>query len=222
MALASPSILAATTLMPFTSRAPSTRSDPKPDASLWVSTLTSLARRRFSPTRVPTRSSRLCGVDFRPSASRCTRASTSDIRASRGRAGDRLDAANALGDTRLGGDPAQADIAGAPHMGAAAEFDGIVAPHGQYAHLVAVLLIEKGNGALLDGSIEIHAGNADIRVGENLLVDQRLDLGQLPAVTGCPCEEVESQVFRIHQRSHLAHVWPEHLSQRRVQEVGAE
>ena len=138
----------------------------------------------------------------------------------RRRTGHRFDAANALGDTRLGGDSAQANIAGAPDMGAAAQFHGPVAAHGQHAHVVSVFFAEEGDGALLDGFVVAHAGNADIGVCENLFVDQRLDCAQFLRRHRLTVRKIEAQVSRIHQRSHLAHMGPEYLSQRGVQKMG--
>src|SRR3546814_1205603 len=58
----------------------------------------------------------------------------------------------------LAGHLEEADVAGAPHVGAAAELGriglaatrGIAAAHRQHAHLVAVLLAEEGERAGLD------------------------------------------------------------------------
>ncbi len=67
----------------------------------------------------------------------------------RGRAGQRLDAAHAGGDAAVGDDGDQADVAGAPHMRAAAQLDrpaervADALTHRDDAHLVAVFLAEQ-------------------------------------------------------------------------------
>ena len=54
----------------------------------------------------------------------------------------------------------------------------------------------------------------------HLLVDHRLDGGQLLHRHRLRVREVESQVFRIHQRAHLAHMCAEHPPEGGVQQVG--
>src|SRR3546814_9309614 len=69
----------------------------------------------------------------------------------------------------------EADVAGAPHVGAAAELGrlglaatrGIAAAHRQHAHLVAVLLAEEGERAGLDRLFRRHeAGRSEEHTSE--------------------------------------------------------
>ena len=63
--------------------------------------------------------------------------------------GHRFDAAHASGDAFLGDDAQHADVAGAHHMGAAAEFHREAAAHGEQPHALAVLLAEQRHRAFL-------------------------------------------------------------------------
>ena len=93
-------------------------------------------------------------------------------------AGDGFDAAHAGRDAALVDDLADADIAGAADVRAAAELlaEGVDLHD---AHLVAVLFAEQRHGAGLRGLVEIHDVGVDLAVGEDLLVHQPLDFGEL-------------------------------------------
>ena len=90
--------------------------------------------------------------------------------APRGIAGQRLDAADAGGDRALADDLEQADIAGAPDMGAAAELDGIsvagplavgIDAHRDDANLIAIFLAEQRQRAFGDGLVRRHQMRLD-------------------------------------------------------------
>ena len=54
----------------------------------------------------------------------------------------------------------------------------------------------------------------------DLAVDQALDLAQLFAADRLEVGEIETQPLGAHQRTALLHMLTEHLSQRRVQQMG--
>ena len=84
----------------------------------------------------------------RRSAARPSSSSSLRRYVERARAGDRLDAADALRDAGLGGDLEEADVAGAAHVRAAAELDRL-APMRTTRTRVAVLLAEQRHRAQL-------------------------------------------------------------------------
>jgi hypothetical protein len=94
----------------------------------------------------------------------------------------RLDAAHARRDRALAHDLEQADVAGAPRVGATAQLDGIslaaLAAHRQHAHLVAVLLAEQRHGAGRDRLLGRHQPRLDRTVEPNALVDLVFDPAQ--------------------------------------------
>jgi hypothetical protein len=96
----------------------------------------------------------------------------------RGLAGDGFDAPDAGGDAGLADDLAQADVAGALHVGAAAEFGGEVAD-AEHAHVVAVFLAEQGHGAGGHGFVVCSSRGYALRRCADLGVDQRFDGGEL-------------------------------------------
>ena len=108
--------------------------------------------------------------------------------------GDRLDPAHAGRDTALGQDLEHADVAGAAHMGTAAQL-GRGAAHAQHAHLGFV-------------------------VGADLRVHLTLDGGQLGRGHRLEVREVEAQPVRCDQRALLHHVGAQHVTQGGVQQVG--
>src|SRR3546814_15522111 len=81
-------------------------------------------------------------------------------------------------DLLLAGHLEEADVAGAPHVGAAAELGriglaatrGIAAAHRQHAHLVAVLLAEEGERAGLDRLFRRHEAGLDLGIGADAVV----------------------------------------------------
>ena len=108
--------------------------------------------------------------------------------APRGIAGQRLDAADAGGDRALADDLEQADIAGAPDMGAAAELDRIsvagplavgVDAHRDDANLIAIFLAEQRQRAFGDGLVGRHQMRLDRSVLQDHGIDQILDRADL-------------------------------------------
>ena len=141
----------------------------------------------------------------------------------------RLDAADAGGNRALAHDLEQADIAGAPHMGAAAKLDGIsvislrarrALTHADDTDLFAIFLTEQRKRAFGDRLVgahqmRLHGGVLQYHgVGK---IFHRLDLGlrHRPRMG-----EVEAKPPRLDQRALLGHVQPKHFAQRFVQEVG--
>ena len=69
--------------------------------------------------------------------------------------------------------------------------------------------------------VEVHDVGVHLRVREDLLVHQPLDLGELLPVHRRVMREVEAQARRLDDAAGLLHVRAEHLAQRRVQQVRA-
>ena len=106
-----------------------------------------------------------------------------DTVAARRLAGQRLDPPDAGGARRFAHDAEQPDIAGAFHVGAAAELDriGCVRPvlviaHGDDTHLLAVLLAEERERAGVDRFVGAHQAGDQRRVLADQPVDLRLDV----------------------------------------------
>ena len=113
-------------------------------------------------------------------------------------AGERLEAAHAGGDAAVADHGNQADVAGAPHMRAAAELDRPaervatllrIFAHGDDAHLVAVFLAEQRAGAGGAGIVERHQPRGDGRVLQHDVVGDVLDRSISDAVIGLGCEK---------------------------------
>ena len=118
-------------------------------------------------------------------------------------AGDGLDAPHARRDAALADYLEQADVAGALHMGAAAELDGVFAAfdpaHAHHPHLGAVFLAEQGQGALAAGRLDGHDLLGHLRVQEYLLVHHVLDGAQLLRRERRGVGEIEAQTASLHQ-----------------------
>jgi hypothetical protein len=111
----------------------------------------------------------------------------------------------------------QADVAGALHVGAAAEFGGEV-PDAEHAHVVAVLLAEQGHGAGFHGFVVAHhAGTASALARICSLTSVRWR--QLVRRSGLEVGEVEAQLVGRDQRALLRDMRAEHLAQRGVQQM---
>ena len=102
--------------------------------------------------------------------------------------GQRLDAAHAGGDRALADHRDQADVAGAAHMGAAAQLDrpaerilavlaGALA-HRDDADLVAIFLAEQRAGAGLARLVHAHQARGDLVVLQHHVVGDVLDAGE--------------------------------------------
>jgi hypothetical protein len=103
-------------------------------------------------------------------------------------------------------------------MGAGAELAAVAADVDD-AHDLAVLLAEEGEGAL-GLLVEVHLVGLDLRVLEDLLVDQLLDLAELRVRDRLEVREVEAQAVRGIEGAGLADVGAEDLAQGPVEEVG--
>ena len=134
-------------------------------------------------------------------------------------AGDGFYAAHAGGDAAFRHDLEQADVAGALHMGAAAQFGGEVA-HGQHAHFIAVFFAEQHHRAGFLRGFHAHHFGLDRQIVADHAVDHALQLGDLFCADRFAVGEVEAGALRIHQRALLRDMVAQHVAQRRVQEVG--
>ncbi len=108
--------------------------------------------------------------------------------------------------------PVRADV------GAAAQLLG--AADRQHAHLVGVLLAEQHHRAGLLRRLQGHHLGLGRGVGEDLAVDDLLDLADLLGAHRRGVGEVEAGLVGIDQRALLLHVGAEHLAQRLVHQVG--
>ena len=143
--------------------------------------------------------------------------------------GQRLDAAHAGGHRAFAGHGNEANIAGAAHMGAAAQFDrpaervrplgaGLLA-HRDHADLVAVFFAEQRARAGFAGVVDRHQPRRDLVVFEHHLVGDVLDAGEFFRRDRLRMHEVEAQPIRRHQRTALGDVIAEHLPQRLMQQM---
>jgi hypothetical protein len=98
-------------------------------------------------------------------------------------AGRRLDAADAGGDAGLLDDLEQADVAGGPDVGAAAQLHAEVADL-HHPHLFAVLLAEQGGGAGGTGLLGRHLPGFDLLIVADAAVDFNLDPASSSVLTG--------------------------------------
>ena len=138
--------------------------------------------------------------------------------AQRAFAGDGFDAPHAGGDAAFIDDLADADIAGAAHVRAAAQLLAETG-HGDHAHLLAVFFAEQRHGAGGDGLIERHDVGVDLGVAEDLLVHEPLDFFDFGAVHGGVVGEIEAQAAGLHHAAGLLDVRAQHLAQRGVQQM---
>ncbi|MHC2377647.1 hypothetical protein ACVIHA_002022 [Bradyrhizobium liaoningense] len=137
-------------------------------------------------------------------------------------AGQRLDAAHARGDRALARQRDQADIAGALHMGAAAELDRPAErvgaafargpAHRDDADFVAVFLAEQRACTGLAGLVHAHDPRGDLVVLQHHVVGDVLDAGELLRGDRLRMHEVEAQAVGRDHRAALGDVVAEHLA----------
>src|SRR5580704_1956385 len=136
----------------------------------------------------------------------------------RTRAGDRLDAAHALRAAGFRNNLEQPDVAGAPHVRAAAELERLVADADD-ANVVAVLLAEHRDGAALLGLLDRQDVDLALGVRADIGVDEILDLALLLVGHRREVREVEAQPIGRDQRAFLRDVVAEHVLERVVEQV---
>ena len=134
------------------------------------------------------------------------------------RAGQRLDTAHAGRHTAFGNDLEKADIAGARHVGAAAQLGGKIA-HAEDAHLFAVLLAEQRHRAGLERGIMLHDARGHRVVGANLLVHQTFHGADLVVRHRLVVRKIKARLVGVDQGAFLLHVVAQHLAQGRVHQV---
>jgi hypothetical protein len=132
---------------------------------------------------------------------------------------DGFNAAHAGRNAAFVDDLAEADIAGAAHVGSAAQ---LLAEIGDVddAHLIAVLFAEQRHGACADGFIERHHFGFHLGIAEDLLVDEPLHLVDFGFVERRIVGEVEAKPRRLDYASSLLHVRAEHPAKRGVEQMG--
>ena len=143
-------------------------------------------------------------------------------------AGYDLDAPHAGGDRAFRKDAEQADIAGPPDMGAAAQFGRIEVaglagrqrPHRDDPHLFAVFLAEQGERPGLDGGVRRHQAGRHVAVGADAAVHIVLDGGDVVGRQRLRVAEIEAHPVRSDQRTLLGHMIAEHPAQGLVGQVG--
>ena len=131
---------------------------------------------------------------------------------------DGLDAADAGGNARFAEDLEGADVARAHDVRAAAELDGVA--DRLNADDVAVLFAEEHRGAGLAGFFKRQDFGLRGRVGEDLLVDEVFDAGDLLGRHGLAVGEVKAQLGRGDEGALLFDVLAEDLTQGLLEKVG--
>ena len=91
--------------------------------------------------------------------------------------------------------------------------------HLDHAHVVAVLLAEEHHRAQLAGVVARRDEHVEGMVGDDVLVDGPLDVGQLVRAERAGVAEVEPQLVGPHVGAGLRHVVAEPAAERGVQEV---
>ena len=117
----------------------------------------------------------------------------------------------------LGGEPEQAERAGAADVGAAAELDRVA--HLHHAHHVAVLVGEERHGPQRERVGIGHLSRAHGVIGPDRLVDVALDQLEGRRLDRAVVREVEAKPLVVHQRALLADVGAQMPPQRRVHQV---
>ena len=113
-----------------------------------------------------------------------------------------------------------ADVAAALDVSPAAQLDGEgILTDGQHADFLTILGIEECRCAARLGLIETHELDGGLGVGQDLRVDDALDLGQLLGRHRLKVAEVEAQTLGRDQRALLLNVLAQHQTQRFVQQV---
>ena len=116
-------------------------------------------------------------------------------------------------DARLAQDLHHADVAGAANVGAAAELDRLATDR-HHAHLLAVLLTEHRDSALLLRLLERQHLDDRVAIRANLCVDETLDLPDLFRCHRREVREVEAQPIGCDQRALLTNVIAGRISNR--------
>ena len=112
----------------------------------------------------------------------------------------------------------QADVTGARHVRAAAQFGRGLA-HAQHAHAIAVLLAEQRHRAEIQRFLHVHVVHFGRMVVADFGVHPALDLGQLAGTERSEMGEVEAQTVGRDQRTLLGDVIAEHAAQGGMQQV---
>ena len=133
-------------------------------------------------------------------------------------AGQRFHSANACGKGSIGDDLEYADVAGAIHVAAAAEFSRPVTG-GDNANAVAVLLAEHRDRAALLCIRDRHGGLGDLDVLTNFFVDEILNGFDLRLGQRLVIGVVESQTIGCDKRSRLLHGVAEDIFQCLMQQM---
>ena len=133
-------------------------------------------------------------------------------------AGDGLDAAHAGGHAGFRHHLEQADVAGARHMGAAAQL--AAAANIEHPHVVAVFLAKQHHRAGLLGRLDVHHPRLRRRVGQDFGVNAGFDVPDFRVAERPVVGIVKACAFRIHQAAFLHHMRTQHLAQRLVHQMG--
>ncbi len=131
---------------------------------------------------------------------------------------DGFDTAHASGHAAFGHDLEQADIAGALHVGAAAELLGRA--DAQDTHGLAVLLTEQHHGARLLCVVHVHHLGLGFGVGQHLGVHQLFHFADLLGGQRRVVRKVEAGAVSGDLRALLLHMVAQHFAQRLVHQVG--
>ena len=136
----------------------------------------------------------------------------------RGSRGKCLNAAHARGDRAFAGERDKTNIAGAAHMGAAAELHrpshGIAAAlsHCDHAHFVPVFLPEQRARPRCNRIIDRHQPGRDRRIQQHGVVGDVLDARHLTLGHRLGMGEIKPQPVGCHKRALLRHMVSQHLT----------
>ena len=139
--------------------------------------------------------------------------------AEHGRSGHRFNAADAGGHPRFADDLEQADLGGAGHVGAAAQFHRYPG-NIHHPHHLAVLFAKHGHGAGGPGLVDRHFGHLQGVAFADPAVDQGFDCSQFLGRDGPGAVEIKTQAVEIHQGSGLGDGRIHHLLEGGLQQVG--
>ena len=137
-----------------------------------------------------------------------------------GRAGHRLDPAQAGADARLAGDEERADLPRPRHVRPAAQLPAVAVDLHDPNGLGDVLLAEEHVGPERLRSGHRHRLRRDLRIAADLLVHTPLDLAQDIARGGALRWKVEAQPVGRDVRASLLRLLAEHVTQRPMEEMG--
>jgi hypothetical protein len=138
-----------------------------------------------------------------------------------GRSGHGLHPTHPRGDRPLGQEAKQPNLAGGLDVRTPAELHAEIGVERNDANLLAVLLVEEGHRAAVEGLVNGHLALLPFRdVALNGRIDPMLHVPERRFVDGIEVAEVEPQAVRGHERSLLLHVIAQRVAEHGVHQMG--